>query len=218
MTELGVEWTRSVVANIESGRREDVTVGELFALAIVFGVSPLALLIPNSPGEFAVTPQQATDVALVFDWLIGRQAGLLEPQKPGSLYPIPSGVPEWLLLRESELFSEQRFERTQLLAKVALLESRTVPQGVDTDLDVLKQRYRTMVAEMGHMLDELDAKLEAANKLIESAPDSPSIPDNPSIEEQVRAVLKRYGFRVPEEQQGGDADSGEGTDSQDRPE
>lgn len=45
VTAVGVPWTRSVVTNLETGRRTFVTVDELMALAVVFGdMSPLDLV------------------------------------------------------------------------------------------------------------------------------------------------------------------------------
>jgi hypothetical protein len=44
MTEIGVAWNRGVVAKLETGRRETVSVDELVALARAFNVSPLTPL------------------------------------------------------------------------------------------------------------------------------------------------------------------------------
>lgn len=44
MRTAGVPWERAVVAKLETGRRAQVTVAELFALATVFGVEPLDLI------------------------------------------------------------------------------------------------------------------------------------------------------------------------------
>ncbi|MGC7152982.1 helix-turn-helix domain-containing protein [Paenarthrobacter ureafaciens] len=43
---LGGELSRSVIANIESGRKSDLTVDQLFALAWVLGVPPVVLALP----------------------------------------------------------------------------------------------------------------------------------------------------------------------------
>lgn len=49
MTEVGVKWDRSIVANLENGRRRFVTVDELLALAYVLDVAPVHLLVPPLP-------------------------------------------------------------------------------------------------------------------------------------------------------------------------
>ncbi|MFE2428437.1 helix-turn-helix domain-containing protein [Streptomyces sp. NPDC059373] len=49
MTELGVPWDRSIVANLENGRRGSVSVAELLGLAFVLDVAPIHLLVPAWP-------------------------------------------------------------------------------------------------------------------------------------------------------------------------
>lgn len=44
MTEAGVKWDRSIVANFENGRRSYITVEELVTVARVLDVPPMALL------------------------------------------------------------------------------------------------------------------------------------------------------------------------------
>jgi transcriptional regulator with XRE-family HTH domain len=46
MTKVGIPWDRSIVANIENGRRASVSVEELLALAYVLSVAPVHLVIP----------------------------------------------------------------------------------------------------------------------------------------------------------------------------
>jgi len=47
----GVLWVRTIVANLESGRRGHLTVAELAALGDVFGMDPWALTQPLPPCE-----------------------------------------------------------------------------------------------------------------------------------------------------------------------
>lgn len=68
---LGVPWSRSVVANVESGRRPDVTVDELFAVAQALRVSPVALMLPDEETAVAVTPTMHVDAAEVLGALTG---------------------------------------------------------------------------------------------------------------------------------------------------
>jgi transcriptional regulator with XRE-family HTH domain len=46
VTRLGVRWDRSIVANLENGRRGTVSVQELVALSRALDVSPLLLALP----------------------------------------------------------------------------------------------------------------------------------------------------------------------------
>lgn len=45
MRHQGIPWRREVVANLETGRRDRLDVDELLALALVFGVPPITLLV-----------------------------------------------------------------------------------------------------------------------------------------------------------------------------
>jgi transcriptional regulator with XRE-family HTH domain len=51
MTLAGVSWDRYVVSNLERGRRANVTVDELLALAQVFGVPPETLLLGQAAAD-----------------------------------------------------------------------------------------------------------------------------------------------------------------------
>lgn len=69
---------RSVLANVESGRRPYVTVEEMLALAYVLDVSPVSLVVPLEVGETAdtlryqVTPRHCLPLAHARDWVRGR--------------------------------------------------------------------------------------------------------------------------------------------------
>jgi hypothetical protein len=71
----GLAWNRSTVVNLEGGRRRDVTVDELLAMAVVLDCAPADLLVPlDSDDEFRPTPvhaPMAADDARV--WIGGRR-------------------------------------------------------------------------------------------------------------------------------------------------
>ncbi|MFC9089974.1 helix-turn-helix domain-containing protein [Nocardiopsis dassonvillei] len=59
MTEAGVPWDRGILANLENGRRRNVSVTELFALAYVLDVSPLHLAVPlEDEAPYLFTPER----------------------------------------------------------------------------------------------------------------------------------------------------------------
>lgn len=70
--------SRSVIANIETGRREDITVTELMALSRVLRVPPVAILFdvtrplapvpPSSDGQPDIMPMRTIDLV---DWFAG---------------------------------------------------------------------------------------------------------------------------------------------------
>lgn len=73
MTAHGVKWDRFTVANLESGKRQSVTLTEWLALARVLDVSPLHLLVPLEEVEFSVTPDEALPASRVRAWVRGQE-------------------------------------------------------------------------------------------------------------------------------------------------
>jgi transcriptional regulator with XRE-family HTH domain len=96
MTGLGVPWDRSIVANLESGRRRSVTVDELLALALALNCPPMYLLIPpDAPGEpYAVTPAVSESRRNVAAWFAGE--GPILPRLPlvGDIREFYAELPE----------------------------------------------------------------------------------------------------------------------------
>lgn len=138
MQDLGVKWSQSIVANLESGRRPDVTVVELFALAYAFSVSPLALLFPSEPAIYAVTPDRSVDVPRMYDWVTGYLRLPLdktEVDSPRQYPPIPAGLPEYLVTRE---------------------QVRAVEGGGDLlDLHATQKRYEDATHEVAALIKSL---------------------------------------------------------------
>jgi len=89
LREVGVEWDRNVVANLENGRRASVDVAELLALAYVLDVAPIHLLVPTDDERaYQVTPTTALDVDEVRDWVRGF-AGLPGTGLRGFYFDVP---------------------------------------------------------------------------------------------------------------------------------
>ncbi|MEV7001129.1 helix-turn-helix domain-containing protein [Streptomyces sp. NPDC093982] len=74
MTDLGLKWDRFTVANLESGKRQSVTLTEWLALARVLDVSPLHLLVPLEEVDFNVTPDEAVPASRARAWLRGSES------------------------------------------------------------------------------------------------------------------------------------------------
>jgi hypothetical protein len=73
MTAVGVPWDRSIVANLENGRRKTVSVVELLALAYVLEVLPVHLLVPVEPdARYRPVPTRNDPADEVRDWLLAR--------------------------------------------------------------------------------------------------------------------------------------------------
>jgi transcriptional regulator with XRE-family HTH domain len=97
MRETGVPFDKTVLANLETGRRRYITVQELLALALVLDVSPVDLLVPsdtasypNVPPEdevpYAVTPAVEAPRYMVRNFMAGE-------------YPL-YGMDAWTFYRE----------------------------------------------------------------------------------------------------------------------
>lgn len=69
----GVRWDRFTVANLESGKRQNVTVVELLALAKVLDVAVVNLLVPVNDAPFQVTPDRVEDADTVRAWVRGQK-------------------------------------------------------------------------------------------------------------------------------------------------
>lgn len=98
MTRVGVPWDRGTVAKLETGRRANVSVAELLALADVLNIAPVHLLIPlDDEQPYQVTPTRVEPAGIVRDWIRGRW-----PLPSASLRDFYSEVPEHEFVRVSE--------------------------------------------------------------------------------------------------------------------
>lgn len=71
------ELNRSVIANIESGRRQDVSVTELLVFARALDVAPVNLLVPIDAADhdrYALTPNTPLQVDRAREWIRGHWA------------------------------------------------------------------------------------------------------------------------------------------------
>lgn len=71
LRESGVPWDRATVTKLETGRRQNVTVGEMFALARALDVAPVHLMVPVEGQRVEVTPNEVQDAERVRSWVRG---------------------------------------------------------------------------------------------------------------------------------------------------
>ncbi|MFF7690564.1 helix-turn-helix domain-containing protein [Streptomyces syringium] len=69
----GVRWDRFAVANLENGKRQNVTVQELIALALALDVAPVNLLVPLDDRPYQLTPTRAEGADTVRAWVRGEE-------------------------------------------------------------------------------------------------------------------------------------------------
>ncbi|MFF2212875.1 helix-turn-helix transcriptional regulator [Streptomyces antibioticus] len=79
LTARGIPWDRFTVANLENGKRQNVSVTELLALGDVLNVAPVDLLVPperrpiDEQDPYQVTPDRAYGRWEVRQWVRGIQ-------------------------------------------------------------------------------------------------------------------------------------------------
>lgn len=69
----GVRWDRFAVASLENGKRQNVTVQELYALSIALNVAPVNMLVPLDDRPCRVTPTRTEPANAVRAWIRGQQ-------------------------------------------------------------------------------------------------------------------------------------------------
>ena len=77
LTAVGIKWDRSIVSNVETGRRASITVEEMMALAMVLDTSPVHMMVPledrRAIGDtYAVTKATKTVPSLARRWVRGQ--------------------------------------------------------------------------------------------------------------------------------------------------
>lgn len=106
MRALGVPFDKTVVANLETGRRRFVTVQELLALAYVLDVAPVNLLVPiDGTDPVEPVPGVTVSAAAARAWIRGQDVigdgnlSRVASQAPSSDFVIQGA---WARLEESE--------------------------------------------------------------------------------------------------------------------
>lgn len=91
-TEVGMPIPRTVISNIENGRRTNVSVAELLVLARALDVPPVVLVFPvgyEEQSEFL--PGKTSGTLRAIDWFSGER---LAPGQRGDVWPPGSGILE----------------------------------------------------------------------------------------------------------------------------
>lgn len=69
----GLDWDRSIVANVENGRRGAIALHELLILAYLLAVPPVLLILPMETGELVeVVPGVEIHPDLALKWITGE--------------------------------------------------------------------------------------------------------------------------------------------------
>ncbi|MDV6264660.1 helix-turn-helix domain-containing protein [Rhodococcoides yunnanense] len=94
--DIGFGISRSVVADLETGRKKSIDVPELLVLAAALGVSPAQLLFPDLPkGRVEVLPELEQESHDALRWFSG-EAGLLKPSPDWTETDTQESVRMWV--------------------------------------------------------------------------------------------------------------------------
>lgn len=154
--------TRSIVANLENGRKIDVTVSQLLAIAFVLGVTPVSLLVDlYNPYGYMDVIRTDDDVVrmqnwLAFDW-IGGSATPKEiiVDRDGVSTPAPDADDDtWLLHYLLDQRGKLLYAHDAQSSKVAEIEKDAREFGVwkalssNADYQQAKNMARDFAAEL----------------------------------------------------------------------
>jgi transcriptional regulator with XRE-family HTH domain len=120
--ELGMPIPRSVLANLESGRRETVSVAEVLVLAAALNVSPIELMCPVGFDKQAeILPGRTADPLEAMRWFTGELK--LELTETDTKLRHPMGIEEqsstYLVEYHDELINKLRTQEDEALRAVA---------------------------------------------------------------------------------------------------
>jgi len=198
--ELGMPIPRAVLANLESGRRDVVTVAEVLVLAAALGVTPTELFCPvGFDEEIELLPGRAADPLSGSQWINGQLALDLNGPELGFQLP-PAGEESNAQLAEqhADLLEQVRAREAEVAQQVTNVDA--VMTGV-RDLEVVAasvpdQEYAVSVMnqaaehrKLGDRLkSELASRVSTAEKYREVGAQSLRY---------IRAEMRRRGMLLP---------------------
>lgn len=180
--ELGMPIARSVLANLESGRRETVSVAEVLVLAAALGVSPIELMCPVGFDEQTeMLPGRMMDPLAAMRWFTGEWK--LDLAADGTLVMRTPGTAEqsstYLVEYHDELINRLRTQEADAARAIAdagvegaddraRTEAVYRMNSVEEWRDFIREPLRRVREEMrdrGMLLPELppDIKLEESD-------------------------------------------------------
>jgi transcriptional regulator with XRE-family HTH domain len=180
--ELGMPIARSVLANLESGRRETVSVAEILVLAAALGVSPIELICPvGYDKQTEMLPGRMMDPLAAMRWFTGEWK--LDVSADGAWTMRTPGTAEqsstYLVEYHDELINRLRTQEADAARAIAdagaegaderaLGEARYKISAAEEWRDFIREplrRIRTEMRNRGMLLPELppDIKLEESD-------------------------------------------------------
>jgi transcriptional regulator with XRE-family HTH domain len=104
LTKEGVQWDRFAVASLESGKRQNVSLVEMLALALVLDVAPVHLIVPLDEVPYQITQRRTEPAIEVRAWVRGQ---LPLPGTDARIYLSEVAMAD-LTRQKPDLFDERR--------------------------------------------------------------------------------------------------------------
>jgi len=202
--ELGSPIPRSVLANLESGRRDAVTVAEVLVLAAALGVAPTELICPVGFDEqIELLPGRMADPLSGSRWVSGQL--VLDVTRPELVFQPPAAGEESnarLAEQHADLLEQVRAREAEVAQHVTNVDAAMTGVSMlealaDTAVQADKNfafaaKIREQAAEHRKLADrlksELASRVSAAEKYREVAAQSLRY---------IRAEMRRRGMLLP---------------------
>lgn len=171
---LGLRYTRTQVTNLESGRRDSITVGEIFSFAEVLDVPAVALLFPvGQVAEVEVLPGVVRDTWDALRWFTAEppQTFALGKRDPwlAATEPLRQYRKHQDLMLQLQRHERRRVEAFATTVRPADQEPPT-PERLDTAEQVMRAE-EAAVADLEDQLIELRREMRQRGYLLPLLPD-----------------------------------------------
>lgn len=153
MTRVGVDWNRGVVAKLETGRRESVSVAEWLALAYIFRMSPLVLLLPDEDVNYPVTPTAMTSSRSVYEWFVGERLAPLPASDNPQEVTDEDRAGAWVCLTRALRYVPEPSANWQVNNALQMLKNHS--QRIELEREKHSLAVEAQLAEMRERLDQL---------------------------------------------------------------
>lgn len=199
---LGVEIPRTVLSNLENGRRGNVTVAELLALGAALAVPPAALVYPvGYETEVEILPGVTVDAKEAVDWVSGHASPLGQAGEEDSAvhrYRRHQALVTEAIVTIAEWNAAQAHGDRQNLLKVQLKSREAVLQA---ELEAMHRQAAELSREAEGVRGDTTEGLEVMRRLADNGSRSLAISDElRRLAEEKRTVESGdYYARVTEE-------------------
>lgn len=171
MTAQGLKWDRFTVSALEKGKRQNVVVDELLALARALDVSPLTLLMPYEGHALTVAPDLTVDPFRLVLWFAGERPA--------------AGLPT------------VQFERDSAALRWYRAAYDTERRANEADRNARWARKEGEEAEADQLAAERDRLLQSLAGIIDSLIEAGMTPQ-PVNQGWARKMIRRGWFRNPD--------------------